>query len=299
MCQENLRHLAEQRRATHLFLGAIRSVMRDNNYKPDSDSPLSINATQTYYSEMAWSGELHEQSDVQAQMALLASIQHMSLATEDAGRRPPAFLVLVRAALEASASAHFLSSPDIGSVAERARRGLNEMLSACYYQWRALDQYGQSDDAAVKLELMNEWLDRVSSYPDLGPVTRAHERRRPNAPYVGDQKPTISALIDGLFPSEDGRRFGRWLYAAVSAPSHTEAHGFAIAGAQVLHPDGSQTVNQEAQLSADRVARFTITCLTAVYRAMTSVFTRYGWSWDDIETKCNTALAARQELLQP
>ena len=192
MCQENLRHLAKQRRATHLFLGAIRSVMRDNNYKPDSDSPEYRCHLVTYYSEMAWSGELHEQSDVQAQMALLASIQHMSLATEDAGRRPPAFLVLVRAALEASASAHFLSSPDIGSVAERARRGLNEMLSACYYQWRALDQYGQSDDAAVKLELMNEWLDRVSSYPELGPVTRAHERRRPNAPYVGDQKPTIS-----------------------------------------------------------------------------------------------------------
>ena len=79
------------------------------------------------------------------------------------------------------------------------------MLSACYYQWRALDQYDQSDDAAVKLELMNKWLERVDSYPDLGPVTRAHERRRPNAPYVGDQKPTISALIDGLFPSEDGR----------------------------------------------------------------------------------------------
>jgi hypothetical protein len=85
MCQENLRHLAKQRRATHLFLGAIRSAMRDNNYKPDSDSPLSIDATQTYYSEMAWSGELHEQSDVQAQMALLTSIQHMSLGLLELG----------------------------------------------------------------------------------------------------------------------------------------------------------------------------------------------------------------------
>jgi len=298
MCSESLRHLAKQRRATHLFLGAIRGVMRNNNYKPNGDSPLSNDATQSYYCEVAWSGELHEQSDVQAQMALLASIQHISLAADDAGRRSAAFLVLARAALEASASAHFLSAPEIGSVAERARRGLNEMLSACYYQWRALDQYGQSDGAAAKLELMNEWLDRASSYPDLGPVTRAHERRYPKAPYVGDQKPTNSALIDGLFPSGDGRRFGRWLYAAVSAPSHTEAHGFAIAGAQVLHPDGTQTVNQEAQLSADRVARFTITCLTAVYRAMTSLFTRYGWPRDEIEIKCNTALAAWQELLE-
>jgi hypothetical protein len=298
MHQEDLRHLAKQRKATCLFLEAIRGVMRDNNYKPVSHSPASIDATQGCYSEMAWSGELHEQSDVQAQMALLASIQHLSLANEDAGRRPAAFLVLLRAALEASASAHFLSSPDIGSVTERARRGLNEMLSGCYYQWRALDQYGQCDDAAVKLELMNEWLDKAGSYPDLGSVTRAHEGSHPKAPYVGDRKPTISALIDALFPSEDGSRFGRWLYAAVSAPSHTEAHGFAIAGAQVLHPDGSQTVNQEAQLSADRVARFTITCLAAIYRAMTSLFTRYGWPWDDIEARCNTALAAWQELLE-
>jgi hypothetical protein len=298
MRQENQHYLAKQREANHLFLEAIRSVMRDNNYRANSDSPLSIDANQAHYCEAAWSGELHEQSDVQAQMALLASIQHMSLATEDAGRRPAAFLVLVRAALEASASAHFLSSPDIHSVAERARRGLNEMLSGCYYQWRALDQYGQSDDAAIKLELMNEWLGKVSSYPDLGPVTRAHEGRRPSVPHVGDQKPTISALIDALFPSEDGRRIGRWLYAAVSAPSHAEAHGFAIAGAQLLHPDGSQTVNQEAQLSADRVARFTIPCLAAIYRAMTSLFTRYGWPWGDIETKCDTALAAWQELLE-
>jgi hypothetical protein len=298
MCSKNLRHLAKQRRATHLFLGAIRCVMRNSNYKPSSNSPLNNDTLRSYYSQMAWSGELHEQSDVQAQMALLSSIQHMSLAVEDAGRRPVAFLVLVRAALEASASAHFLSSPNIDSVAERARRGLNEMLSGCYHQWRALDQYGQSNDAAAKLELMNEWLDRASSYPSLGPVTRAHERRSPKAPYVGDQRPTISSLIDDLFPSEDGRRFGRMLYATVSAPSHTEAHGFAIAGAQVLHPDGTQTVNQEAQMSADRVARFAITCLTAIYHAMTSLFTRYGWPWDEIETRCNTALAAWQELLK-
>jgi hypothetical protein len=46
MCSESLRHLAKQRRATHLFLGAIRGVMRNNNYKPNGDSPLSNDATQ-------------------------------------------------------------------------------------------------------------------------------------------------------------------------------------------------------------------------------------------------------------
>lgn len=275
--------LNKQIRSSMRFMDAVVRVMREHAYLFTDGSPASQDNAQPHYGEPIWQGELHEQSDVQAQMSLLASIQNLSLAIEDAGRRPAAFIVLVRASLEAAASANFLASSGIDSVAERARRGLNEMLSGCYQQWRALDEYGESAGAAAKLATMNHWLEAASSYPELGPITRAHERGRHAAPYVGDPRPTISSLIDNLFPTGDGKRFGRWLYSAVSAPAHSSAHGFAIAGAQRLAPDGTQTIDQEAQLSDDRVARFVITGLSGIDAAAKSVFARYGWPLRNIE----------------
>jgi hypothetical protein len=275
--------LNRQIRSSVLFLDAVVGIIRDHAYLPADGSPATRDHARAHYNRAIWQGELHEQSDVQAQMSFLASIQDLSLALEDAGRRPAAFIVLVRASLEAAASANFLTSASIGSVGERARRGLNEMLSGCYQQWRALDQYGQSADAAVKLITMNQWLDTASSYPELGLITRAHENRRPAAPYVGDPRPTISSLIDDLFPTGDGRRFGRWLYSTVSAPAHSLAHGFAIAGAQRLAPDGTQTVDQGAELAHDRVARFAFTGLSAIDTAAESLFARYGWPLMDTE----------------
>jgi hypothetical protein len=274
----------------------VREAMRDQKYLPAAGSPASLDNSQAHYSDSLWSGELHEQSDVQAQVSLLASIQDLSLAIEDAGRRPAAFIVLVRATLEAAASAYFLTSPGIRSVAERARRGLNEMLNGCYQQWRALDQYGDPA-AATKLITMNQWLAKASSYPELGQISRAHERSRPAAPYVGTQRPTISSMIDGLFPTGDGRRFGRWLYSAVSAPAHSAANGFAITGVQRLLPDGTQTVEHEVELSSDRVARFALTGLSAINTSAASVFARYGWPWSDAEQELKNTYSDWLEII--
>lgn len=173
------------------------------------------------------------------------------------------------------------------------------MLNGCYQQWRALDQYGESADAAAKLTTMNHWLDAASSYPELGRITRAHEHRRQSAPYVGDQRPTISSLIDDLFPTGDGRRFGRWLYSAVSAPAHGSAHGFAISGAQRLAPHGAQTVYQEAKLSDDRVARFVLTGLSAIDTAAKSVFARYGWPLRNMEELLRKAYSDWLAIIDP
>jgi hypothetical protein len=268
MIRKEQADLNKQIQSSKLFMDLLVGIMREHSYLPVEGSPASEDNAQAHYREAIWQGELHEQSDVQAQMSLLASIQDLSLAVEDSGRRPSAFIVLLRASLEAASLANFLTSASIDSVAERARRGLNEMLDGCYQQWKALDQYEQSADAAAKLTTMNKWLEVASSYHELGRITRAHERRRHGAPYVGDQRPTISSLIDDLFFTGDDRRFGRWLYSAVSAPAHSSAHGFAISGGQRLAPDGTQTVDQEAHLAEDRVARFAITGLSAIATAV-------------------------------
>jgi hypothetical protein len=291
--------LNEQIRSSMLFMDTLVEIMREHSYLPTDGSPARQENAQPHYKEPIWQGELHEQSDVQAQMSLLASIQELSLAVEDAGHRSAAFIVLVRASLEAAASANFLTSASIRSVAERARRGLNEMLSGCYQQWRALDKYGESADAAAKLITMNQWLDKAGSYPELGQITRAHERRRHGAPYVGDPRPSISSLIDDLFLTGDGRRFGRWLYSAVSAPAHSSAHGFAIAGAQRLAPDGTQTVDQEAKLTDDRVARFVLTGLSAIDTAAKSVFVRYGWPLRNMEELLRKSYSDWLEVINP
>ena len=298
MTSNNKIALKKQVDSSMLFMGAIREAMHDRNYLPAEGSPASLDNAHPHYAEAEWSGALHEQSDVQAQMSLLASIQHLSLAIEDAGCQPAAFIVLVRASLEAAASSNFLSSASITSVSEGARRGLNEMLHGAFQQWRALDQYGEVADAATKLTTINQWLYKASSYPDLGQINRAHERRSPAAPHAGDQRPTISSMIDDLFPTGDGKRFGRWLYSAVSAPAHSSAHGFAIAGAQILLPDGSQTIDQEAELAHDRVARFAVTGLSAVSTAAKSVFARYGWPWSDLESKLRHACSDWLEIIE-
>jgi hypothetical protein len=284
---------AEQITSSKLFLETLRRVMREHNYLPAAQSPAEIEIAQQLYSERQWQGSLHEQSDSQGQMALLASIQHFSVAIEDYGRRPAAFIVLIRAALEAAGSAHFLTAQSIETSAERARRGLNEMLFGAFQQWQALDQYGQSSDAAGKLATINQWLTLASAYPELGPITRAHEaRRRPAAPHAGPRRPTITALLDDLFPTEDEKRFGRWLYAAVSAPAHSSPHGYAIAGAQTLLPDGTQRIKQDARLPIDRVGRYAISGLSAVSTAAKSVFARYGWRYLSAEDALRAAYEA-------
>lgn len=293
MTSDNRIALKDQSTSTQIFINEIHRVIRDHNYLPAAGSPITLDKAQQHHSETEWSGELYEQSDVQAQMSLLAAIQDLSLATEDVGHRPAAFIVLVRGSIEAAASANFLTSASIATVTERARRGLNEMLYAAFQQWLALYQYGESAEAASKLARMNQWLAKAAQYTDLGQITRAHENaKKKDAPYAGDKRPTLSAMIDDLFPTGDNRRFGRWLYSALSAPAHSSAHGFAIAGAQKLLPDGTQTVDQEAELSHDRAARFAITGLSAVDTAAKSVFTRYGWPLADLERKSKDAYSS-------
>jgi hypothetical protein len=292
MTTDNRTALKDQSASTQIFINEIRRVIRDHNYLPAAGSPITVDKAQKYHSEPDWSGELYEQSDVQAQMSLLAAIQDISLATEDVGHRPAAFIVLLRGSIEAAASANFLTSASITTVAERARRGFNEMLYATFQQWLALHQYGETAEAAVKLTQMNQWLAKAAQHADLGQLTRAHENNRKEAPYAGDKRPTLSAMIDDLFPTGDNRRFGRWLYSALSAPAHSSAHGFAIAGAQKLLPDGTQAVDQEVELSHDRVARFAITGLSAVDTATRSVFKRYGWPQNDLDGKLRDAYSS-------
>jgi hypothetical protein len=280
---------AEQITSSKLFLETLRRVMREHDYLPAGGSAAEAETSQQHYSEPQWQGSLHEQSDSQGQLALLASIQNFTVAVEDYGRRPAAFIVLIRAALEAAGSAHFLTSQSIKTSAERARRGLNEMLFGAFQQWQALDQYGHARDAAGKLATINQWLALAPAYPELGPVTRSHEAKRPAAPHAGPQRPTISALLDDLFPSEDEHRFGRWFYATLSAPAHSSPHGYAIAGAQDLLSDGTQRISHEAQLPMDRVGRYAISGLSAINTAAQSVFTRYGWRYPCAEDALRAA----------
>jgi len=288
--------LTKQINSSRGLLDAIREVMREFYYKAAPGSPVSADGAQPHYRETIWQGELLEQSDVQAQMSLLASLQHMSLALQDEGRRPAAFIVLLRAALEAVASASFLTSPDI-SIPERARRGLNEMLHAAFQQWKTLEDYGLHAEAAVKLQTLNSWLATAAGYSELGQINRAHERSRPKAPYVGADRPTIASMIDYLFPTGDNRRFGRWLYSVVSAPAHARPHGFAITGGLKLLPDGRQAIDQEAQLTDDSVTRFAITVISAIFTATKSVFTRYGWPIENIEEMTNDVFSHWVEVL--
>lgn len=297
MVSDNRTALKNQINSSQIYADEIGSIIRAHNYQPVPGSPINLDKVQHHHYEVEWRGELFEQSDVQAQMTLLAAIQNISLSTEDAGHRPAAFLALLRASMEASASANFLTSAAITSVAERARRGLNEMLYATFQQWFALDNYGEAAAAASKLATINTWLSKAAQYSDLGQITRSHEQSRPRAPYAGSQRPTISAMIDSLFPTGDSRRFGRWLYSALSAPAHHSAHGFAIAGAQALLPDGSQTINQEAELTHDRAARFMITGLSAVDTATRSVFTRYGWSSSNLQSMLEDAYSSWLSLV--
>jgi hypothetical protein len=298
MTSDNRIDLKKQSIATQEFLNLILTVIRNHNYLPTENSPIALDKAKKYHFQPDWSGELYEQSDVQAQMSMLAAIQDLSLATEDIGHRPAAFLILLRGSIEAAASANFLTSASIATVAERARRGLNEMLYGAFQQWLALDQYGESADAANKLAQINKWLATAAQYQDLGSLSREHERaRNPSAPHAGDKRPTLSRMIDDLFPTEDGRRFGRWLYSALSAPAHNSAHGFAIAGAQRLLPDGAQTVDQEAELSHDRVARFSVTGVSAIDTAVKSLFTRYGWPLEDIEKESQKVYLAWLSLI--
>jgi hypothetical protein len=290
MTSDNRIALKDQSTSTQVFLNYIERAIRRHNYLPVAGSPITLDRAQKHHFETEWSGELYEQSDVQAQMSLLAAIQDLSLATEDVGHRPAAFIVLLRGSIEAAASANFLTSANITTVAERARRGLNEMLYAAFQQWLTLHQFGESAQAAGKLETMNKWLAKAAKYTDLGQITKAHENpKRQDAPYAGDKRPTLTAMIDGLFSTGDNKRFARLLYSVLSAPAHSSAHGFAITGAQKLLPDGTQTVDQEAELSGDRTARFTITGLSAVDTAAKSVFARYGWPLDDLEEKLKDA----------
>lgn len=291
--------LSSQTGVSQIYIDEIGKVARSHNYQAISGSDVELDKMQRHHYESAWQGELFEQSDVQAQMALLAATQSLSLSADDVGHRPAAFLALLRAAIEGAASSYFLTATTITSVAERARRGLNEMLYGAFQQRLALDNYGETAEAAKKLTTINDWLNLAGQYPDLGQITRAHEQGRPAAPFVGSRRPTISASIDELFPTGDGRRFGRWLYSALSAPAHHGAHGFAIAGAQALLPDGSQTVNLEAELDHDRTARFMLTGITAVNKAVTSVFTRYGWDLSRLESMFEDALSEWAALVSP
>lgn len=79
--------LNKQFRSSTLFMDTVVGIMREHAYLPTDGSPASQDNAQLHYNEAIWQGELHEQSDVQAQMSLLASIQDLSLAVEDAGRR--------------------------------------------------------------------------------------------------------------------------------------------------------------------------------------------------------------------
>src|ERR1700733_3505853 len=165
--------LGIQKQSSLRFVEAIRIEMRNYGYMPASGSPVQADHLRPRHNEALWSGELYEQSDAQAQLSLLSSIQNISLAIMDSGRHPAAFVVLLRAALEAAASACFLTSSDIASIAERSRRGLNEMLYGCFQQWKALNDYGEAAAASDKLATLNQWLSKASSYSDLGRITRA------------------------------------------------------------------------------------------------------------------------------
>jgi hypothetical protein len=89
------------------------------------------------------------------------------------------------------------------------------------------------------------------------------------------------------------------LHSAVSAPAHSSAHGFAIAGAQRLAPDGTQTVDQEARLADDRVARFVLAGLSAIDTAAKSVFARNGWPLRNIEELLRKSYSDWLEIINP
>jgi hypothetical protein len=279
------------------FINAIRTVMQTYGYGPAEGSPASVDDAEPHYSEIVWQGPLHKQCDVHAQMSLLASIQYASLAIEDAGRRPAAFMVLVRAAFEAAASAHFLTSPKIGSITERARRGVNELLYGWFQDWKTVNDYYGYAEAENTLQHIDKILDKTSAYPELGQIRRVHEHRRPRAPYIGDERPTISSMIDDLFPT--GKRFGRYLYSAVSSTAHSQPFGFILTGEQKVLPGGTIGLDQEVKLPLDKVASFVIAVLSAIWTAETSVFARYGWAFKDDADKANQAFNDCLEMLNP
>jgi len=164
-------------------------------------------------------------------------------------------------------------------------------LYGFFQQWRALHGYEEADAAQEKLDAIERILAAAAGFPVLGAVHRAHQQARPSAPYLGTARPTISQVIDEILPASDGRRFGAWVYAAMSAPAHAAAHGFAMSGSLVIQGE-EQVLSPDAVLTPERFAMHLLPVVQAVIEAGGSVAARYAWPWADAAEAGSGALAS-------
>lgn len=275
--------------------GVVEELVRGHHARPAPDSRAAAEVSDRSTGSDLWDLEPVPTCDRQAVLLLRSASDHLSLLSYALLHHHASAMTLSRGCLEAAGKAAYTGDPSL-DVAERTRRWFNELLLGVHEQAHGLAGYGYPEEAAAKRKWIAEALAAARNIAGWGEVVEP--KNAYTAPYVGEPRPKISALIDALLEVPDGRRFGRAVYQVNSAVAHANAHGLSIAGLVTVDADGVARYPADPLTASQIVVRHLPT-LGGFYTASLRVANRMGWDEAPLRQAAKRALQRWESIGRP